>query len=95
MLLDAGPSMRAPLRERVASSKLSGKRDDSDPKTRFDAAVAAVEGLLQQKVRSLDWIRIRDSHLLTSCDCASSSSSPRTRSGSSCTARKVRLVLCY
>lgn len=50
VLLDVGPSMRAPLHERVAaSSRPSGH--DREPKTRFDAAVAAVEGLLQQKVR--------------------------------------------
>lgn len=49
VLLDAGVSMRAPLRERV-SSRLHTK-SEVELNTRFEAAVSAVEGFIQQKVR--------------------------------------------
>lgn len=49
VLLDVGSSMRAPLRERMSTS--NGRKGlEHEPKTRFNAAVAAVEGLIQQKV---------------------------------------------
>lgn len=52
VLLDVGVSMRLPLRERVVASD----RNRQDPAgdelqhTRFAAAVAAVENVVQQKV---------------------------------------------
>lgn len=49
VLLDVGPSMRAPLRERMSTSN-GRKGFEREPKTRFDAAVATIEGLIQQKV---------------------------------------------
>lgn len=49
VLLDAGPSMATALRERGARNGVSGARLVT---TRFDAAVAAVESVVQQKVRS-------------------------------------------
>uniref|UniRef100_K3X675 VWFA domain-containing protein n=1 Tax=Globisporangium ultimum (strain ATCC 200006 / CBS 805.95 / DAOM BR144) TaxID=431595 RepID=K3X675_GLOUD len=48
VLLGAGASMRAPLRERVHKSKADA--DSKELNTRFDAAVAAVESFIQQKL---------------------------------------------
>ncbi|KAE9031309.1 hypothetical protein PR003_g10337 [Phytophthora rubi] len=51
VLLDVGASMRVPLRERVAASDKS-RQDAGDElqHTRFAAAIAAVEGVVQQKL---------------------------------------------
>lgn len=51
VLLDVGASMRVPLRERVAASD-KNRQDPGDElqHTRFAASIAAVEGVVQQKV---------------------------------------------
>ncbi|EGZ16264.1 hypothetical protein PHYSODRAFT_316299 [Phytophthora sojae] len=51
VLLDVGASMRVPLRERVAASD-KNRQDPGDElqHTRFAASIAAVEGVVQQKL---------------------------------------------
>lgn len=48
ILLDVGASMATPLRERVPKSS-RGSASGAKANRRFDAAVAAVEGIIQQK----------------------------------------------
>ncbi|KAF4028831.1 Ku C terminal domain like [Phytophthora infestans] len=51
VLLDVGASMRAPLRERVSVSDKNRQDTDNDLQhTRFAAALAAVENVVQQKL---------------------------------------------
>jgi len=51
VLLDVGASMRLPLRERMAAGDRNRLREaDELQHTRFAAAVAAVENVIQQKV---------------------------------------------
>ncbi len=51
VLLDAGSSMSTCLREKMQqSSKMKIDSESKQLNTRFDAAVAAIESLIQQKV---------------------------------------------
>ncbi|POM77727.1 Hypothetical protein PHPALM_4842, partial [Phytophthora palmivora] len=50
VLLDVGASMRVPLRERVVNDRNRPEADDELLHTRFAAAVAAVENVVQQKL---------------------------------------------
>jgi hypothetical protein len=98
VLVDAGPTMRTALRERAAlASDLQFKSDAMDKKpqltTRFDAAIAAVESIMQQKVlvwlalASLVWYHQRwvSIDLATSCF-----SNPKTKWASCSSALKVQ-----
>lgn len=50
VLLDVGASMRVPLRGVAASDKNRQDPGDELQHTRFAASIAAVEGVVQQKV---------------------------------------------
>jgi hypothetical protein len=51
ILLDAGPSMRLPLREKFRNKNTNPTQENATTATRFDAAIETIENIIQQKVR--------------------------------------------